>query len=66
MPLILWFGPHRLGNNLLVGALFTQAAELIGVEMNPFFAGLSRQLVVDWREHIWAPPANADNQCRCC
>jgi hypothetical protein len=44
----------RLGNNLYVGAIVTDAEELIGIEMNLFFAGLSKRLIADYSA---SPPA---------
>ena len=36
----------RLGNNLVVGTLFSDAAELVGVEVDPFFAKESSDMLV--------------------
>jgi hypothetical protein len=35
----------RLGNNLVVGTLFSNAAELVGVEVDPFFAQESSDML---------------------
>ena len=35
----------RLGNNLVVGMLFTEAAEHVGVEIDPWFAQESQRML---------------------
>ena len=50
----------RLGNNLIVAALFTKARELIGIEMNEYFANLSQRIVQqDCKLLMFQPP------CKC-
>ena len=43
----------RLGNNLALGAIFTEASELVGVEVEEFFAAESASMLATCEEHLF-------------